>query len=89
MLNLQAKLAPRWRNSQSAAYVANLVNINKIRGVDQYGGGAFWANMAGATPGTLLGQRSGVHVDHRLDRHRRHHGLRRVRVRRLVTVPGH
>ncbi len=57
VLNLQAKLAPRWRNSQSAAYVANLVNINKIRGVDQYGGGAFWANMAGATPGTLLGQR--------------------------------
>ncbi len=57
ILGLQAKLAPRWRMSQSAAYVANLTNINKLRAVDQYGGGGFWTNLNAGTPSQILGQR--------------------------------
>ncbi len=52
----QAALAPRWRQSQSLAWVSSLYFINKIRSIDQYGGGAFWANLNVGSPASgLLG----------------------------------
>jgi HK97 family phage major capsid protein len=54
--NLQAALPPRFRNSAKAAWVGNLVTLNKVRALDIYGGGSFWANLTSNTPASLLGQ---------------------------------
>jgi HK97 family phage major capsid protein len=54
--NLQAALPPRFRASASAAWVGNLVQLNKVRALDIYGGGSFWANLTSNTPASLLGQ---------------------------------
>ena len=54
--NLQAALPPRFRNSTKAAWVGNLVTLNKVRALDLYGGGSFWANLTSNTPASLLGQ---------------------------------
>jgi HK97 family phage major capsid protein len=54
--NLQAALPPRFRNSSAAAWVGNLVTLNKVRALDLYGGGSFWANLTSNTPASLLGQ---------------------------------
>lgn len=54
--NLQAALPPRFRQSARAAWLGNIVQLNKVRALDQYGGGAFWANLTSNTPASLLGQ---------------------------------
>jgi HK97 family phage major capsid protein len=54
--NLQAALPPRFRQSSRAAWLGNIVQLNKVRALDQYGGGAFWANLTSNTPASLLGQ---------------------------------
>jgi len=54
--NLQAALPPRFRNAPSACFMGNLIVLNKVRALDQYGGGAFWANLTSNTPASLLGQ---------------------------------
>jgi|SRR5215471_12074895 len=54
--NLQAALPPRFRQSSRAAFVGNLVILNKVRSMDQYGGGGFWANLTSNTPASLVGQ---------------------------------
>jgi HK97 family phage major capsid protein len=54
--NLQAALPPRFRQSTKAAFVGNLVTLNKVRALDLYGGGSFWANLTSDTPASLLGQ---------------------------------
>jgi HK97 family phage major capsid protein len=54
--NLQAALPPRFRNSSGAAFMGNIITLNKVRALDQYGGGAFWANLTSNTPASLLGQ---------------------------------
>jgi HK97 family phage major capsid protein len=53
--NLMATLAPRFRRSPACAFMANIVHINKIRSMDQYGGGGFWANLTSNTPPGLYG----------------------------------
>jgi len=53
---LQAALPPRFRQSSAAAFLGNLVILNKVRSMDQYGGGGFWANLTSNTPASLLGQ---------------------------------
>ena len=54
--NLQAALGPRFRKSSSVGWVANITNINRLRGLDQYGGSSFWANFGDDTPEQLLGK---------------------------------
>ena len=54
--NLQAALGPRFRKSRSVGWVANITSINKLRGLDQYGGSSFWANFGDDTPEQLLGK---------------------------------
>jgi HK97 family phage major capsid protein len=54
--NLLAALPPRFRKSGSAAFMANIVQLNKIRSMDQYGGGGFWANFLAGTPAQLYGE---------------------------------
>jgi HK97 family phage major capsid protein len=54
--NLQAALGPRFRKSKSVGWVANITSINKLRGLDQYGGSSFWANFGDDTPEQLLGK---------------------------------
>jgi HK97 family phage major capsid protein len=54
--NLQAALPPRFRNSANVGWIANIVAINKVRALDQYGGSAFWANFGSDTPEQLLGK---------------------------------
>ena len=53
--NLQAALPARFRQS-GATFMGNIVQLNKVRGIDQYGGGAFWANFTSDTPSSLLGE---------------------------------
>jgi HK97 family phage major capsid protein len=53
--NLMAALGPRFRKSPACAFMANIVQINKIRAMDQYGGGGFWANLTSQTPPSLYG----------------------------------
>jgi HK97 family phage major capsid protein len=36
--------------------MGNIVQLNKVRALDQYGGGSFWANFTSDTPSSLLGQ---------------------------------
>lgn len=54
--NLQAALGPRFRKSRSVGWVANITTMNKLRGLDQYGGSSFWVNLGGDTPEQLLGK---------------------------------
>jgi HK97 family phage major capsid protein len=56
VLNLQSNLPPRFRNAAGAAFMANINNLNLVRALDIYGGGAFWANFTSNTPAALLGQ---------------------------------
>jgi HK97 family phage major capsid protein len=53
---LQGRLGPRFRNSQRAAWLANLYYINKTRQFDTSGGSSFWANLGQGTPEQLLGE---------------------------------
>jgi HK97 family phage major capsid protein len=53
---LQAALPPRFRNSPKAGWLSAITWINKIRGVDAYGGSSFWANFGSDTPEQLLGK---------------------------------
>jgi HK97 family phage major capsid protein len=54
--NTQAALGARFRKSKSVGWVANITNINKLRGLDQAGGSSFWANFGDDTPEQLLGK---------------------------------
>lgn len=54
--NLQAALPPRFRNAPGATFMGNIKILNAVRALDQYGGGAFWANLTSNTPASLLGQ---------------------------------
>lgn len=54
VMALNAALGPRFRLSASVGWVMNITNINRIRTIDQFGGGAFWANLGQGTPPTLL-----------------------------------
>ena len=54
--NLQAALPPRFRKAPGATWMGNIVQLNKVRALDQYGGGSFWANLTSDTPPSLLGQ---------------------------------
>jgi HK97 family phage major capsid protein len=54
--NLQAALPPRFRNAAGATFMGNIIQLNKVRALDQYGGGSFWANLTSNTPASLLGQ---------------------------------
>jgi HK97 family phage major capsid protein len=56
VLNLQAALPPRFRNSSAATFMANISLLNKVRALDSYGGGAFWTNLTSNTPAALVGQ---------------------------------
>ena len=56
LYNVQASLPPRFRNSNSVAWVASLPYINKLRAIDIYGGSSFWANFGSDTPEQLLGK---------------------------------
>ena len=53
--NLLAALPARFRKSASSAFMANIVQLNKVRSIDQYGGGGFWANFNSGTPANLYG----------------------------------
>jgi HK97 family phage major capsid protein len=53
---LQGRLGPRFRNSNRAAWMANLFYINKTRQFDTSGGSSFWANLGQDTPERLLGK---------------------------------
>ena len=53
---LQAALPPRFRKAAGACFMGNISILNKVRAVDQYGGGSFWANFTSDTPASLLGQ---------------------------------
>jgi len=54
VMALNGALGPRFRMSDSVGWVMTITNINKIRIIDQYGGGAFWANMGQGQPPNLL-----------------------------------
>lgn len=54
--NVQAALPPRFRNSRSVGWVANITWLNKIRAIDTSGGSSFWANFGSDTPEQLLGK---------------------------------
>lgn len=51
----QATLPPRWRTSPKAAWVMNVVYINKARQFDTAGGASYWTNLGKGQPETLLG----------------------------------
>ena len=51
---LNAALGPRFRMGDRVGWVMTITNINRIRTIDQYGGGAFWANLGQGQPPTLL-----------------------------------
>jgi HK97 family phage major capsid protein len=53
---VQAALPPRFRNSRSVGWLANIAWLNKIRGIDTSGGSSFWANFGSDTPEQLLGK---------------------------------
>ena len=53
--NLMAALPPRFRRSPRVAFMGNIVQLNKVRSMDQYGGGGFWANLTSDTPPSLYG----------------------------------
>jgi HK97 family phage major capsid protein len=51
----QQALPPRFRNSPSCAWVANVAIINKFRQLDTAGGASYWTNLGKGQPETLLG----------------------------------
>lgn len=51
---LNSALGPRFRLSGSVGWVMNITNINRIRQIDLYGGGAFITNLRDGQPLTLL-----------------------------------
>jgi HK97 family phage major capsid protein len=53
---VQAALPPRFRNSRSVGWAANINWVNKIRAIDTSGGSSFWANFGSDTPEQLLGK---------------------------------
>lgn len=53
---LQGRLTPRFRFGPGAAFMANLVYLNKTRQFDTAGGSSFWANLGSDTPEQLLGK---------------------------------
>lgn len=53
--NTQGALPPRFRNSKSCAWVANVAIINSFRQLDTAGGASFWTNLGKGQPETLLG----------------------------------
>jgi HK97 family phage major capsid protein len=54
IMALNGALGPRFRMGDSVGWVMNITNINRIRSLDQYGGGAFWANIGQGQPASLL-----------------------------------
>jgi HK97 family phage major capsid protein len=52
--NLKAALPARFRQN-GATFMGNIVQLNKVRAMDQYGGGGFWANFMSDTPASLYG----------------------------------
>lgn len=52
---VQGALPPRFRNSKSCAWVANVAIINAFRQLDTAGGSSFWTNLGKGQPETLLG----------------------------------
>jgi HK97 family phage major capsid protein len=54
--NLQAALPARFRKAPGATWMGNISILNKVRALDLYGGGSFWANFTSDTPSSLLGQ---------------------------------
>ncbi|WP_239404652.1 phage major capsid protein [Frankia sp. Cj3] len=54
--NTMASLPARFRQSDRTAWIANITNITRIRGIDQYGGSSFWANFGQDQPEQLLGK---------------------------------
>lgn len=54
--NLNAALGPRFRNSNSVAWVAQIQTINRLRSLDQYGGSSFWVGLGADQPERLLGK---------------------------------
>jgi HK97 family phage major capsid protein len=53
--NLQAALPARFRQN-GAVFMGNIVQLNKVRSMDKYGGGGFWANLVSDTPASLYGE---------------------------------
>ena len=53
---LHAALPPRFRNSPSCAWVANVSQINRTRALDTAGGASFWTNLGKDAPEQLLGK---------------------------------
>ena len=53
---LHGALPPRFRNSQNAAFVANVAQINRTRQLDTAGGASFWTNLGKDSPEQLLGK---------------------------------
>jgi HK97 family phage major capsid protein len=51
---LNGALGPRFRLGADVGWVMNITNINRIRQIDQYGGGAFLANLTQGQPPNLL-----------------------------------
>lgn len=54
VMALNGALGPRFRMSPSVGWVMNITNINRIRTIDQFGGGSFWANLGQGQPSQLL-----------------------------------
>jgi HK97 family phage major capsid protein len=52
---VQGALPPRFRNSKSCSWVANVAIINAFRQLDTAGGSSFWTNLGKGQPETLLG----------------------------------
>lgn len=55
LYNLEADLGPRFRGSQSAAFIGSKTMYNKVRQLDTTGGSALWARLAAGQPSELLG----------------------------------
>jgi HK97 family phage major capsid protein len=53
---LHAALPPRFRNSEKAAFIANVAQINRTRQLDTAGGASFWTNLGQGAPEQLLGK---------------------------------
>jgi HK97 family phage major capsid protein len=53
---LNAAVPPRFRLTNNAAWIGNIFYLNKVRALDVYGGGSFWANIGAALPEQLLGK---------------------------------
>ena len=54
--NIHAALPPRFRNSASCAWVANVAQINRTRALDTAMGSSFWTNLGKDQPEQLMGK---------------------------------